>query len=62
MLMRRKATARSIRPIRYGLEPSIQGDRVQLQQVTLNLTINALEAMSDVTGGARGVADQHSQS
>ena len=41
MLMRRKATARSIRPIRYGLEPSIQGDRVQLQQVMLNLIINA---------------------
>jgi C4-dicarboxylate-specific signal transduction histidine kinase len=28
----------------------IQGDRVHLQQVTLNLIINALEAMSGVTG------------
>ena len=33
--------------------PLIQGDRVQLQQVILNLIINAIEAMSGVSEGAR---------
>jgi C4-dicarboxylate-specific signal transduction histidine kinase len=33
--------------------PSIQGDRVQLQQVILNLIVNAVEAMSGVGEGAR---------
>jgi len=33
--------------------PSIEGDRVQLQQVILNLAINAVEAMSGVTDGTR---------
>jgi PAS domain S-box-containing protein len=33
--------------------PLIQGDRVQLQQVMLNLIINAVEAMSGVSGGPR---------
>jgi signal transduction histidine kinase len=33
--------------------PLIQGDRVQLQQVILNLIINAVEAMSAVREGAR---------
>ena len=33
--------------------PLIQGDRVQLQQVILNLIINAAEAMGDVTEGPR---------
>ncbi len=33
--------------------PLIQGDRVQLQQVMLNLIINAVEAMSAVSQGAR---------
>jgi len=33
--------------------PLIQGDRVQLQQVILNLIINAVEAMSVVSEGAR---------
>jgi C4-dicarboxylate-specific signal transduction histidine kinase len=33
--------------------PAIQGDRVQLQQVVLNLIINAVEAMSGVSEGSR---------
>jgi signal transduction histidine kinase len=33
--------------------PLIQGDRVELQQVILNLVINAVEAMSGVSEGAR---------
>jgi C4-dicarboxylate-specific signal transduction histidine kinase len=33
--------------------PLIDGDRVQLQQVILNLIINAIEAMGDVSQGAR---------
>ena len=35
-----------------GLAP-VEGDRVQLQQVILNLVLNAAEAMSMVDGGAR---------
>ena len=33
--------------------PLIQGDRVQLQQVILNLIINAIEAMSGVSEKSR---------
>ena len=33
--------------------PLIQGDRVQLQQVLLNLLINAMEATGDASDGAR---------
>ena len=35
--------------------PLIQADRIQLQQVILNLIINAVQAMSDVTEGAREI-------
>ena len=33
--------------------PHILGDRVQLQQVILNLIMNAIEAMSEVSEGSR---------
>jgi C4-dicarboxylate-specific signal transduction histidine kinase len=33
--------------------PLVRGDRVELQQVILNLIINAVEAMSALTGGPR---------
>jgi PAS domain S-box-containing protein len=33
--------------------PRISGDRVQLQQVILNLIMNAIEAMSEITEGSR---------
>jgi NO-binding membrane sensor protein with MHYT domain len=35
--------------------PLIQGDRVQLQQVILNLIINAVQAMNGVNEGSRGL-------
>ena len=33
--------------------PAVQGDRVQVQQVVLNLVLNAVEAMSAVDEGVR---------
>jgi C4-dicarboxylate-specific signal transduction histidine kinase len=35
--------------------PIVAGDRVQLQQVALNLILNALQAMSAASEGARQV-------
>ena len=35
--------------------PPIEGDRVQLQQVILNLILNAVEAMSGIDEGAREI-------
>ena len=42
--------------------PVLHGDRVQLQQVILNLIINAVQAMSERQRGAARVADQHRES
>lgn len=33
--------------------PPVRGDRVELQQVMLNLILNAIEAMSEMSGGSR---------
>jgi C4-dicarboxylate-specific signal transduction histidine kinase len=41
--------------------PFIQGDAVQLQQVVLNLILNAVQAMGAVTGGTREVLITTSQ-
>jgi hypothetical protein len=44
-----------------GLSPVV-GDRVQLQQVILNLILNAVEAMSSVSDGTRELAISTEQS
>jgi PAS domain S-box-containing protein len=42
--------------------PAIQGDRVQLQQVILNLVLNAVEAMGSVEAGPRELSISTEQS
>ncbi|MGF6854032.1 trifunctional serine/threonine-protein kinase/ATP-binding protein/sensor histidine kinase [Paraburkholderia sp. CI3] len=56
-LTRGEATKRgaSVQTRLAGGLPHIEGDRVQLQQVLLNLVINAIEAMSGVSDGAREI-------
>jgi PAS domain S-box-containing protein len=49
------------RPLSEGLLP-VEGDRVQLQQVVLNLILNAVEAMGSVQGGPRELAISTEQS
>ena len=39
--------------------PRVQGDRVQLQQVMLNLIVNAIQSMSGVEDGNRELQHQH---
>ncbi len=45
----------SVRTQLAELLPRVRGDRVQLQQVVLNLMINAIEAMSGVGEGSRAL-------
>jgi C4-dicarboxylate-specific signal transduction histidine kinase len=40
----------------YRLKRFILDDRIQLQQVILNLIINAIEAMSGTSGAPRGLS------
>jgi C4-dicarboxylate-specific signal transduction histidine kinase len=57
VFLRDEATGRQIE-IRTTLDPDlpkVKGDRVQLQQVLLNLMMNGIEAMSETTGRSRGL-------
>ena len=55
MLVEREAASHSV-VVRLDLKaplPEISGDRVQLQQVVINLLMNAIQAMDGVTGRTR---------
>jgi PAS domain S-box-containing protein len=56
-LARREATSNGVLILTQFDDdlPLIEGDRVQLQQVILNLTMNSVEAMSDTSGGSREI-------
>jgi len=57
VLLREEATRRgiSIQTDLWSGLPLVRGDRVQLQQVVLNLVMNGLDAMDDVASGLRTV-------
>jgi two-component system sensor kinase FixL len=58
MLVRSDAILRDVRvSVDFVADlPRVRGDRIQLQQVTLNLLMNAFEAMKDCPAGHREVA------
>jgi len=56
-LVRREVTNRDVSlqvDLGSGL-PLVRGDRIQLQQVIINLVMNAIEAMTDITDGPRAL-------
>jgi PAS domain S-box-containing protein len=54
-LVRREAlqSDANVRTLLSGVLPPVRGDRIQLQQVILNLSINGLQAMSSISGRER---------
>ena len=57
-LLSRVAAARTVKvdSVSTGDSLPIKGDRIQLQQVIINLAINAMDAMSEVPTGERTVS------